>query len=199
VVIRSEERTGSDFPFFHLDLPAGKYFLSIITAGMVGDVGQYTLTVAEDAGARMIDSQFTNLGSSLRLMVTFNEPINLASFTIHDVRINGGLAGAGVLEVMPVRSGEFGQGAIDPRRFLITLVAPGYTAMNVVIGPDIVDQFGNRMDQNQNGIEGELNDSALASYFASYEEFYYEEPATFRSTTRTRLASRYADLAFEEF
>jgi hypothetical protein len=141
----------------------------------------------------VIDSQFTSLGSSLRLMVAFDEPINPASFTIHDVRINGGLMGNGVLEVTPLRTGEFGEGPIDPRRSF------GHTQMNVAIGPEIVDQFGNRMDQNQNGIEGEATDFALASYFASYAELYYEEPATVRSPTRTRLASRYADLAFEEY
>jgi hypothetical protein len=146
-------------------------------------VGQYTVTVAEDAGPQLIQYEFMELDRSLlTLMVSFNEPVNPLSFTVHDVRIDGGLASEGVLEVTPTS---------DPRSFEITLIPSGYTQTKVVIGPDIVDQFGNRMV-----------DYALAAYAAVYAEWLgydAEDAATFESPIRARLADSAVDLAFEAY
>jgi hypothetical protein len=169
---------GSDSPVLKLNLPAGRYYLRVNSFGEVGDVGQYTVTVAEDSGARVVKSDFVNLDSSLvRLKVTFNEPINPLTFTTHDVRIGNNPPGNGVIEVTPVRTGEFGEGPIDPRRFLITLAPTFSIRPTVAIGPNIVDQFGNLMDQNQNGLQGELNDYALVAYLEEIAEEFLEGQA----------------------
>ncbi len=82
-------------------------------------------------------------------MLTFNELIDPLTFTAADVRINGGSPGAGVVGVQQLS---------DPRQFLVWMNAPATGALSVTIGPEISDLFGNQMDQNQNGIEGEASD-----------------------------------------
>jgi hypothetical protein len=90
----------------------------------------------------------------------------------------------------------------DPRRFEITLNPSGYTQTKVAIGPDIVDQFGNRMNQNQNQLNGELADYALAAYAAAYAEwpgYDAEEPPAYETPIRGRLADSDVDLASEAY
>ena len=38
---------------------------------------------------------------------------------------------------------------------------------SITIGPNINDLFGNRMDQNSNGLQGELSDSYLTSFYVA--------------------------------
>ncbi len=188
---------GFDEPIFNLQLPPGTYYLQVGSFGQYADVGQYLLSVVEDGGARVVNTEFLSLSPGhVGLLVTFNEPVNPLTFTTHDVRVNGGAAGQGVIDVV-----LFG----DSKRFLVTLSTSYVMTMNVSVGPDIADQFGNRMDQNGNGLKGELSDQALASYLVGFAggDFGYhaEEPVTFESPrTRTRLSSRYAvDLMFAEY
>jgi hypothetical protein len=140
-------------------LPAGTYYLEVGSYGHYGDVGQYKLSLTETAGARVVSSDYQSLSSTQGgVWVTFNEPINPLTFTTADVKINGGAAGAGVLSVEAV--------AGDPRRFLVRLNKPtaATTApMSVSIGPQIADLFGNAMDQNNNGKNGEAADSYFAT------------------------------------
>lgn len=153
----------SDLPLFDvvnpISLPAGTYFVQIESSRVAldlgyGDVGQYRLLVAEDSGPRVIKTDFTTADGLLTgLMVTFNEPIKAWTFTAADVRVGDGAPGVGVVDVVPWGDGK---------RFLINLTPT--TETRVSVGPNIADQFGNLMDQNQNGVNGELNDYLLAVY-----------------------------------
>jgi hypothetical protein len=88
-----------DAPFFAAlqpSLPAGTYYVKVSSYGEPGDVGQYTLWINETQGPRIVHAAYASLNATLAtLSVTFDEPINPASFTPADVRINNG-AGAWV-------------------------------------------------------------------------------------------------------
>lgn len=140
-------------------LPAGTFFVQVGSFGDWGDAGQYSLTVNEDLGAKIVSSSFQTISpTQLGLLVTFNESISALTFTTADVRINGGAAGFGVVSVVPTTA--------DSKTFLVTITKPtGVGPFSVGIGPDINDRFGNRMDQNQNRIREDAADAYFANYF----------------------------------
>jgi hypothetical protein len=90
-------------------------------------------------------------GPVYSLRVTFNEPIDYSTFTPDKIPSftgpNGDIA---VAAVVPVSSSNFTQFDI---LFSPQVIAGPY---HMVIGPNILDMFGNAMDQNQNFITGEI-------------------------------------------
>jgi hypothetical protein len=139
---------------------AGTYYVRVGSQGVYGDVGQYTLLVKETSGPQIVSSQYTSLSATLGgLLVTFNEPISANTFTVKDVRINGGIAGAGVVSIGAPTNGS--------RTFLITFTKPGTVRTTISIGPNINDLFGNRMDQNGNGLTGEAADAYSKALYLS--------------------------------
>jgi uncharacterized protein YdeI (BOF family) len=158
-------------------LSAGTYFVMAGGTGISCDVGQYTLTVRETSGPQVVSSQFQTISSTLTgLLLTFNEPINASTFTAADVRINGGILGAGVVGVQQ----------LSDRQFLVTMSAPANTGLTVAIGPDILDRFGNRMDQNKNGISGESSDVYSTTRFPSRLLGAYDTELTTSPTSPTK-------------
>jgi len=142
------------------NLTAGTYYIGVGSHGIYGDVGKYSLTVTETTGAHIVSSSFQTISSTqIGLLVTFNESINALTFTTADVKINGGAAGAGVVSVVPTSS--------NSRTFLITMNKPSGSFNQISVGPNISDRFGNRMDQNQNGVSAEAADSYFANYYGS--------------------------------
>lgn len=134
-----------------VNLPAGTYFVKVGSFGQSGDVGQYTVNVKENSGPKVASVERFNLSDTqLGLLVKFNEPINPYSFTAADVRINGGAAGAGVVSIGPP--------SMESTTFLVTLNKPGGFLSRFYVGPNVTDYFGNRMDQNQNNVNGETGD-----------------------------------------
>jgi hypothetical protein len=173
------------------DLGAGTFFVGVSSHGSYGDVGQYRLTVTENAGAHIVSHKFQAISSSVMGMtVTFNEAISALTFTKFDVRINGGLAGANILGVQ----------ALNAKQFLITI---NRTALNstmlpiVTIGPDIVDLFGNRMDQNKNGSKGELSDGYTARYVNDL--LLSQSLTTMTTIKKTTLSPLAVDSYFSRF
>lgn len=143
-----------------LELPADVYYL-IVAGSQYGDAGQYTLHVAEDQGPRIVHSTFIGQnGSSVGLAVTFDEPVNPLSFTPADIRLNGAPEGEGVLGVTQMA---------DAKTYLISWAPTNARFARVDVGPDIADQFGNRMDQNQDGTGGQSDDRVTA-YLTSRAE-----------------------------
>ena len=173
-------------------LAAGTYYVQVASNGEYGDVGQYTVKAFDNTGARVVSSEYKSLSDSLGgMQITFNKPIDPNSFTISDVRINGGLAGAGVLSIGPPTN--------DSRTFLVTFVKPTTTVTskwNISIGPQIADFFGNDMDQNENGENGESSDYYFASFLGDSAGTY--DWGTTKPTTEVRgeISSLSADAYF---
>jgi hypothetical protein len=80
------------------------------------------------------------------LDVTFNEPIDPATFTTQDVAIAGPDGLVSVTGVAPLAADTF-------RVTFPALTTRG--AYVATVGPHIADLSGNEMDQNQNGTQGE--------------------------------------------
>ena len=202
VPIESNDLLVSDYAAFeNVNLDAGTYFVQVQSFGEYGDVGQYSVHVAENKGPQVVNSRFVEVGGNSGLIVTFNEDINPLTFTAKDVRIGAGAPGEGVLGVQ----------RIAPRQFLITYVPSG--AAPVAIGPDIRDMFGNAMDQNKNGVGNEASDYYLAEYYTpkfpggalsplAIDAALYEQEVidVTTSAAKTRTPSRYnPDAPFDSF
>jgi reprolysin-like metallo-peptidase family M12B len=133
------------------NLAPGTYHIVVGSNGAYGDVGQYTVEVTERVGPRIVSATTVSVSSTLDgLWVTFNEPINPASFTISDVTVWSGLSSLVVVSV----GGTIVDG--DGRTFLISYNKPmGPIGATVKVGPAITDYFGNAMDQDRDGLNGE--------------------------------------------
>ena len=99
-------------------------------------------------------------GSVSSVRVTFNEGIDVASFTTDDV---AGLTGpAGAVAVTGVEEVAGSRG----RKFDITF--PTQSALGtytMLIGPNILDRAGNAMDQDSDGVGGELVEDQYTASF----------------------------------
>jgi hypothetical protein len=96
--------------------------------------------------------------SSIR--VTFNEPVDLATFTVQSIASFSGPNGSiGIASVTPTAGSDNTQFDIG---FAPQFITGGYT---MVIGPDIRDLAGHQMDQDGNFVEGEFPGDAFAAQF----------------------------------
>jgi hypothetical protein len=169
------------------NLAAGSYYVAVSSHGVYGDVGKYSLLITEKTGAHIVGSSFQTMSTGqLGVTVSFNEVINALSFTAADVRVNGGIAGVGVVQVT----------ALNPKQFLIVINAGTALMPSVSIGPNITDLFGNRMDQNKNGINGEAADYYYANYFNNIDTIGTKATTLTKTRSFTTLA---ADAYFERF
>jgi hypothetical protein len=113
-------------------------------------------------GPRVTASTPTNtlLGPVSSVRVTFNEPMDPATFTTDKVDLVLGPNGRiPVTAVNPVAGSNNTQ-------FDITFSAQGTTGYyTMVIGPDIRDMTGHQMDQNGNFVEGEIPDDLFTTRF----------------------------------
>ncbi|MFV1968111.1 MAG: Ig-like domain-containing protein [Pirellulaceae bacterium] len=87
--------------------------------------------------------------------VTFNEAIDLATFTVDDVSINGPSGNVSASNIGLVSGNTY---RID---FAPLTVRDNYEA---ILGPDVADLNGNLMDQNQDGTNGAADDTYLAAF-----------------------------------
>ncbi len=96
--------------------------------------------------------------SSLR--VTFNGPIDLATFTTEDVVSFTGPDGPITVNSLNTVAGS------GNRQFELTFAPQSATGLyTLAIGPEIQDTFGNRMDQNNNFVLGEVPGDRYAATF----------------------------------
>jgi subtilisin family serine protease len=112
--------------------------------------------VANTDGAYVVTSTPNGSGTSSSplsaVQVTFNEEINPATFTASQVSLtgpNGTISGITVAAVSGSNNHKF------------TISFPSQTGggtYTLTVGPSIQDWYGNSMDQNRNGINGETND-----------------------------------------
>jgi hypothetical protein len=129
------------------NLAAGNYFVKVLSQGMPGDLGQYSVVVQEFAPPRVISTSYVELSATLAgVWVQFSKPIQASTFTTADVSVDG-------VSVQGV--------TVDPNdasRYLVTVTRPTGYYWTLGIGPDIRDSFGFKMDQNNNGVQGEATD-----------------------------------------
>ncbi|MCY2936836.1 MAG: S8 family serine peptidase [Planctomycetota bacterium] len=110
-------------------------------------------------GARVVDGVFTQTaGYATGGKLTFSEAIDVASFTIADLVLLGPGGTFSITSVLPV-SGSGGT------QFVVAF--PALTAVGTYtlkVGPGVLDLAGNLMDQNNNGVNGEVGDLFSMSY-----------------------------------
>jgi hypothetical protein len=97
-------------------------------------------------------------GGFTGITVTFDEEVNPATFTAAQVTLTGPGGAIGGVSVSPV------PGSNDHK---FTIAFPGQTAPgthSLKVGPSIEDWYGNPMNQNGNGINGEPSDACTASF-----------------------------------
>ncbi len=146
------------------DLPKGTYHVVVKSHGDYGDVGQYNLTGVgissvgySTTGPRVIFSAPENpavapfFRGPVTMLVTFDKPINRATLSTSDVTFvspTGRRIAAYSIELLP--------GAHGGRTFRIQAHLPELGTYRIEIGPFVNDLFGNNMDQDRDGVKGEL-------------------------------------------
>jgi len=113
------------------------------------DVYDATFSIVDIQGAHIVSHQI--IGGGLipvnNVIVTFNEIIDRFTFDISDVQITGPSGPIAPLNVLGIPPYD---------RFRIMFpVQTAFGWYHVYVGPDVFDLWGNAMDQNQNGINGE--------------------------------------------
>lgn len=103
-----------------------------------------------DASGPYVQSFVAN-PSAYSLDVTFNEPIDVATFTAADVTITGPTGYPFALVGDPLPSA-------DHRTFTLQLATQVRGEFSFVLGPNIRDTFGNWMNQDQDPLSGEVED-----------------------------------------
>jgi hypothetical protein len=145
VVLQADEMLGAFSAFNGLALGGGVKLQPVYGNEDVRFVG------IVDAGPRIVGATpGGTIDSSLRsFQVTFDEPINAASFTAEDIVLVGP-QGVVTVNNPTLVSGNTFQFTVD------TQVAPG--VYSLTIGPNVTDTAGNPMDQNGNAVNGEPED-----------------------------------------
>lgn len=145
---------------------AGSYFLHVSGAGQgdplgtgysdYGSLGFYAVSGTivsagspDTTGPRVIGSSSSGVaaGTIDRFTLTFSEPVAELTFTPADVSLTG--PGGAAIPTTVVRI----SGTQYEVRFAAQSASGTYT---LTVGPQITDSAGNRMDQDQDGIPGEV-------------------------------------------
>ncbi len=134
----------------------------IASGGRVNAARAVGASAADTTGPRVVAATANASGSKpvSAVRVTFSEAVNPSTFTVNDIVSLTGPRGT--LRVTGVRAvAGSGDTAFDIT--FDTQTAPG--VYKLVLGSDIRDRAGNRMDQNRNGIRGEsVADRFTASF-----------------------------------
>ena len=130
----------------------------LVTTGGIVNAGA---AVANTDGPQVISSSTVGSiaapGGLAGVTVTFNEEVNPATFTPSQVTLTGPNGAIGGLTISPVAGSNDHQFTIS----FAGQTAPGtYT---LTVGPDIEDWYGNEMNQNGNGVNGEASDAYVAT------------------------------------
>jgi subtilisin family serine protease/subtilisin-like proprotein convertase family protein len=116
----------------------------------------------DTTGPRVTSSAWSGAGNSVnQVQFTFSENIAAGTFTTADVIA---FTGPGGVDLLPQLTGVTGSGTVWTVTFNSQSTAGAYS---MTIGPSILDTAtpGNAMDQNQNGINGEVPGDRLTSTF----------------------------------
>jgi hypothetical protein len=127
-------------------------------SGFPSDTRQLVLTVLDAAGPVVVASTPSGdvVGQVSSVRVTFDRAIVAASFNTDQVDSFTRTVGTTVTDLSSAITGVTPVAGSGGRQFDVTFTPQ--TALgnyNLVIGPNILDLYGNSMDQNFNGITGE--------------------------------------------
>jgi len=164
-VVATSNPTDALYARFDVSLTAGTYYLEIDGVGKTGaysdygSLGQYTITgnvgsAPKITGARVLDYHF---GPGL-FTFTFDQAMNKSSFSTQDIISFTSPTGADLRQ--QITSITWVNNTL--RINFTPPTQPG--AYTMVIGPQILNLAGDAMDQNQNGINGEVADRFTISY-----------------------------------
>ena len=109
-------------------------------------------------GPQVIDHSWAgpHPGTLDTLRLTFNKPVAVATFAPSDVAFSGPNGTIQVTSVSPV-------GGSDGTSWVVKFPLQDRTGtFTAVVGPDVRDRSGNRMDQNGNGQNGDPTDTCVA-------------------------------------
>lgn len=151
----------------------------VITGGRLNVARAMIATPSDTTGPRIISAVPNSATRPDRVRLTFSEPIDPTSFTLADIT---GFVGPNGVTVTPLSVVVVP--GMDNTAFDVTFAPPHVGGTyRFDVGPDITDLAGNRMDQNQNGINGEADDSFRVLFEVS-------GVTTTTFTNSTRLAIR---------
>lgn len=146
-VVASADPTGPLSAHLTADLTPGQYYMVAASHGDYGDVGQYTLELRDVTGPRVVSA----VPSRQDIRLTFNEPMNPDSFGVNDFQLTDAagqpLTGFGMEDIAPVGT--------DNRTWTIRVDSFPVGGYRIVVGPELTDVFGNLMDQDRDGQNGE--------------------------------------------
>jgi subtilisin family serine protease len=154
-------------------------------AGLVttGGIVNAAAAVANTDGAHVVSATPNSTPNSATalssVLVTFNEEINPATFTPAQVTLTGPAGAISGVSVSPVAGS-------NDHQFLISFPPQSVAApCTLSVGPSIKDWYGNAMDQNQNGTNGEASDAFTATFGPTLSQTAAVASATFikRDTT----------------
>jgi len=145
----------------------------LVTSGGVLNAGA---AVSDTDGAYVTSASPNGLGTSASplssIQLTFNEEINPATFTPSQVTLTGpGGTISGVTVTAVAGSND--------HQFLISFASQtaGGT-YTLKVGPSIQDWYGNSMDQNRNGVNGEASDAFVYVVRAASATFVVRDSTT---------------------
>jgi hypothetical protein len=146
--------------------PADRYLFSY--TGDPTDTRQLVLDLASTAGPYVVSSTPAGnvFGVTDSVRVTFNEEIDPATFTPDKVDSFTRTDGSGVTDLLPTVTGVTAVAGSGGRQFDISFASQFHLGRYALtIGPDIRDLAGNEMDQDLNGITGEVPDDQYTATF----------------------------------
>ncbi len=166
---------------------------SLVTTGGIVNAAA---AVANADGAYVVAATPNNAGNTAAALtsvtVTFNEEINPATFSPSQATLSGPGGSKSGVSVTPVAGS-------NDHQFVISFpaqTAPGtYT---LTVGPSIEDWYGNAMDQNRNGVNGEASDT----FTGTFKETATAATATFirtDSATQGNWMGAYGSQGFDIF
>jgi len=127
----------------------------VATGGVVNAGAAVANTDGPYVVAASPDGSINSSGGLSTVQLTFNEEINPATFTAAQVTLSGpgGVIPTNLLNVAPVDQSNDHEFHVS---FPAQTAAGTYT---LTVGPDIQDWYGNEMNQDRNGVNGEVSDA----------------------------------------
>ncbi|GAB5405833.1 MAG: hypothetical protein Aurels2KO_40640 [Aureliella sp.] len=175
-IIATDNPTDSRSARIVSDLTAGDYFLFVTKTADYGFIGSYSVRGFEGSpGPRVASVSTTGVLQTGfdTIRVDFDAPIDPASFGVDDVQL-AGPTGEMLASNVVVVAGS------NDRRFDIQFATTAVEGLyDLTIGPDVLDQAGNPMNQNEDETAGGLDDAFTQRFSVRASGWAIELESTF--------------------